>query len=80
MGGTHITPPSPHSHHTHQRYGKHKDDVDIPEGIRVAYGRAYIRLKENEGLKSQAYFLIDPYSLTTLYRYTLIYVLSLYYI
>ena len=35
----------------------------IPEGIRVAYGRAYIRLKENEGLKSQVHFLIDPYSL-----------------
>ena len=40
--------------------------VDMPEGIRVAYGRAYIRLKASEGLKSQAYFLIVPYCLTTL--------------
>ena len=30
----------------------------MPKGIRVAYGRAYIRLKENEGLKSQVHFLI----------------------
>ena len=34
----------------------------MPEGIRVAYGRAYIRLKESEGLKSQVHFLIVSWS------------------
>jgi hypothetical protein len=32
--------------------------VDIPEGIRVAYGRAYIRLKERERLNTPTPFLI----------------------
>ena len=32
-------------------------NVDIPEGVRRAYGRAYIRLKESEGLNTPNPFL-----------------------
>jgi hypothetical protein len=32
--------------------------VDIPEGLRVSYGRAYIRLKASEGLNTPMFFPI----------------------
>ena len=57
-GYTHITPPSPIQSPRINATESIRMIVTIPEGVRRAYGRAYIRLKASEGLNTPMLFLI----------------------